>query len=815
MTHSFAVPDEAVVRKVISAPPFVSVEGVANFRDVGSYAAGKDNVVKPAHIYRSADPSSITERGKQQLRDLGIRTIFDLRAPNEVRNFQAFAPTIEGVEFVHVSVSRTETFDREHLEKELQMFKENEAEAFRMLYKGNFESGGPAYGTILRHIRDHPDEPCLIHCTAGKDRTGIFAALYLSLLGVSEEDIVKDYALTTYGLVAALPALTARFQAQKVFKDNWEGALKLVQSTPQMMVNILKMLQEDFGGFEEYLKTHAGLTYEDMELIREQNLDDAARLTILQHLTRRLASHRNTAELYARTEFAFSSNKNAGQIMDACVRDIEKWAQDLLHNAWVACQEVGGACPELDPLSDTSIIGLPPLPPKDQVAQLLNTVLFIHITSCKQYHAQTRAFLFLFATLDEEAISETLKHPDKAIEEAERKTKAAKEKQSAKKKTLRRVGIGLGAVAGGVIVGVTGGLAAPLIGAGVGTVLGWLGVGGTVAGVLATGLASSSVVCGALFGVYGSKKSIEVVDRYTKAVHDLAIRPVFAPKDTLAVRLCVSGWLDSPEDVTAPWTIFGGEDTFALQWEVDALIELSSALGALVKSEAMRFVGAEVLKRTVFAALFAALSPSIWVRIASLVSNPWAHSRSLATKAGKVLGILLAQRVLGNRPITLVGYSLGSLVIFEALQHLASLPPSETTHLIQDVYLFGAPVTTQEGPWAAARRVVSGRLVNGFGSKDYVLAILSRMSSASWKVAGLQQVDVQGIENVECSFVDGHLKWRGLVGRSLELCGAPGVIPSEVEVQAEEQKKVDQEMDLSPEEVETVIAQGQEKFIEP
>lgn len=235
-----------------------------------------------------------------------------------------------------------------------------------------------------------------------------------------------------------------------------------------------------------------------------------------------------------------------------------------------------GKCPELDPLSDTSIIGLPALPPNDQVTQLLNTVVFIHITSNKQYHAHTRTFLFTFTSLDEEAISSTLKNPQKAVEQAEHKTKAAKEQHAAKNKTLRRVGVGLGAVAGGVLVGVTGGLAAPLVGAGVGTVLGWLGVGGTAAGILATGLASSSVVCGALFGAYGSKKSADAIDRYTSEVNDLAIRPVFKPKDTLAVRLCVSGWLDSSDDVTAPWSIYGGDDTFALQW-VRTLCVASSA----------------------------------------------------------------------------------------------------------------------------------------------------------------------------------------------------------------------------------------------
>lgn len=126
------------------------------------------------------------------------------------------------------------------------------------------------------------------------------------------------------------------------------------------------------------------------------------------------------------------------------------------------------------------------------------------------------------------------------------------------------------------------------------------------------------------------------------------------------------------------------------------------------------------------------------------------------------------------------------------------LPPSETSHLIQDVYIFGAPVTTDEPAWAAARRIVSGRLVNGYGSQDYVLAVLSRMSTVSWNVAGLQQVEVQGVENVECSFVDGHLKWRGLIGKSLELCEAPGIIQREVEVQVEKRKEVHQEMVLVP-----------------
>ena len=92
--------------------------------------------------------------------------------------------------------------------------------------------------------------------------------------------------------------------------------------------------------------------------------------------------------------------------------------------------------------------------------------------------------------------------------------------------------------------------------------------------------------------------------------------------------------------------------------------------------------------------------------------NPWMNAKSLAVKTGKVLGTLLAERVLGSRPVTLVGYSLGSLVIFEALQYLATLPPSQTLGIVHDVYLFGSPITADPENRTEIRRVVAGRLVH-------------------------------------------------------------------------------------------------------
>lgn len=234
----------------------------------------------------------------------------------------------------------------------------------------------------------------------------------------------------------------------------------------------------------------------------------------------------------------------------------------------------------------------------------------------------------------------------------------------------------------------------------------------------------------------------------------------------------------------------------------------------------MKYVKAEVIKRTVLATLMSGLTPLAWLKLGQIIGmyhfqclpfelisssdNPWMNARALAIKAGKVLGQLLANRVFGNRPVTLTGYSLGSLVILEALKELAALPTAETLHLIEDVYLFGTPAKADPAIWSAIRRVVGGRLVNGYASEDYVLAVLSRASDASWDVAGLTPVEVMGVENIQCADVDGHLKWRGMIGKCLEQCDAPGILHKEVQKQlgtvaAEIERQFTQDEDIDSE----------------
>ncbi|KAJ6631341.1 protein-tyrosine phosphatase-like protein [Mycena sp. CBHHK59/15] len=255
-------------------PPFVAVEGLINARSVGGYATSTPSaVVKPIVIFRGADPSRITDKGKEQLLALGVRRVFDFRADDEIVSYKSTAPVIPGVEFLRTPVSESRAFDPASLALRMKEFKGNELETFIALYHEILEMGGPAFEKVFRHMLDRPDEPCMIHCTGGKDRTGLFTAILLMFLGVDDQEIINDYALTAVGLEPYLPMLLERFKQQVAAGDdpNWQGALNMSSSRPETMIATLNMIREKYGGAEGYVTSHTTLTEQDLVTLR-QNL---------------------------------------------------------------------------------------------------------------------------------------------------------------------------------------------------------------------------------------------------------------------------------------------------------------------------------------------------------------------------------------------------------------------------------------------------------------------------------------------------------------------------------------------------------------
>lgn len=444
---------------------------------------------------------------------------------------------------------------------------------------------------------------------------------------------------------------------------------------------------------------------------------------------------------------------------------------------------------------------------------IMHSILLL-LLGLEAYPAESRVLMLRLASslgLSMELLAQDEMSTAKGLlEVAEQQMNADEEtkKKAAENSTARKVKVGLGAVAGAVLIGVTGGLAAPLLAAGVGSVMGGLGLGATAAAGYLGALAGSAPLVGVLFGAYGGKMTGKMVDQYAKEVEDFGFLPIDKPslfqrdkpdeKNTRHLRVAVgiSGWLTEEAEVVLPWKVLSGRSTeaFALRWELQALLRLGSALFTYIKSYAWSFAKKEILSRTIFATLASALVlPYGLAKAARVIDNPFSVAVARSEKAGVVLADALINKVQGERPVTLLGYSLGARVIYSCLNELAN---RKAFGLVESVVLMGAPVPSDPITWRRIRSVVAGRVVNVYSTNDYLLAFLYRANSLQYGIAGLQAIpDVQDVENVDISgLVEGHTQYRFLVGLILQKLGLEDIDAAAVEQQMKKLKRQEKEV---------------------
>lgn len=456
-----------------------------------------------------------------------------------------------------------------------------------------------------------------------------------------------------------------------------------------------------------------------------------------------------------------------------------------------------------------------PLRALDQARRVLimHSVLLL-LLGLEAYPAESRVLMLRLASAlglsmellaqDEISVAKGLLEVAKEHMNADEETKKKVDENS----TARKWKVGIGAVAGAVLIGVTGGLAAPLLAAGVGSVMGGLGLGATATAGYLGALAGSAPLVGVLFGAYGGRMSGKIVDEYAKEVEDFAFMPVNKPSlmqrgkhddknaRHLRVAIAISGWLVEADEVVLPWKVISGRSTeaFALRWELEALLRLGCALNTYIKSYAFGYLKKEIISRTIFATLASALALPYGLSKASrVIDNPFSVAVSRSEKAGRVLADALINKVQGERPVTLIGYSLGARVIYSCLNELAD---RKAFGLVESVCLMGAPVPSDPINWRRIRSVVAGRLINVYSTNDFLLAFLYRTNSLQYGVAGLQAIqDVQGIENVDVSdLIDGHTRYRFLVGSILQELQLEDIDAEAVEEQLKKLKREDKKV---------------------
>ncbi|NWY00443.1 TMCO4 protein, partial [Nothoprocta ornata] len=410
------------------------------------------------------------------------------------------------------------------------------------------------------------------------------------------------------------------------------------------------------------------------------------------------------------------------------------------------------------------------------ITQVSSCVLLrlLALTKGRYYDARARVlichimWLLRIPSEELEALEESLLESLKDQKEEESETaEVSRTKKERRKKLKRYLLIGLATVGGGTVIGLTGGLAAPLVAAGAAAVIG-------SAGAAALGSTAGIAVMASLFGAAGAGLTGYKMKKRVGAIEEFEFLPLTEGRQ-LRITIAITGWLCTGRygSFTAPWSsMMQSREQYCLAWESRYLMELGNALDSLLNG-VVNMMAQEALKFTVLSGIVSALAwPASLLTVASVIDNPWGVCLHRSAEVGKHLAHLLLSRQQGKRPVTLIGFSLGARVIYFCLQELAQEKDSQG--IIEDVVLLGAPVEGDAKHWKAITKVVSGRIINGYCRGDWLLGFVYRTSAVQLSVAGLQPVhlDDRRMINMDLSsVVSGHLDYMKQMDTILKAVG--------------------------------------------
>jgi protein-tyrosine phosphatase len=236
-------------------------EGVLNARDLGGYPAADGRETRWGAVVRSDNLTPLTPTGQAALVEYGVRTIVDLRLPNEVaRKPNPFAaPGSHGIAYANVSFVDPAAAPP------------TEFGTLADDYKGMLVRFRQPVATVMAAVAGADDGGVLVHCAAGKDRTGLVAALLLGLVGVPRRTIATDYALSAECLRRRNEEWLENGPGDRAER---EEVLRKFAPTPQAMLEVLDHLTERHGGVEGYL-SWAGVPADDLTRLRARLLAPA------------------------------------------------------------------------------------------------------------------------------------------------------------------------------------------------------------------------------------------------------------------------------------------------------------------------------------------------------------------------------------------------------------------------------------------------------------------------------------------------------------------------------------------------------------
>lgn len=234
----------------------VAIEGTYNLRDLGGYETIDGTLTRWRTFFRSDCLDSLTPNSKQELVDMGVRTIIDLRTPNELESKPSVFDGSAAPRYVHIDmlIEGTPPFAPETA---------SSTERKTTEYIGWIDERQGQVLKVLNTLATPEALPALYNCHSGKDRTGVISALLLGLAGVPPDAIAEDYALTaTYLWTRDRTEFEERKGRKVTFAEFLEE-----YSPSEVMTVVLKHIENRYGGVTRYVE-QIGLGGLETELLR-------------------------------------------------------------------------------------------------------------------------------------------------------------------------------------------------------------------------------------------------------------------------------------------------------------------------------------------------------------------------------------------------------------------------------------------------------------------------------------------------------------------------------------------------------------------
>lgn len=229
----------------------VGLQAVHNFRDLGGYELGDGRTIGWGRLFRADGLYRLTDGDLDVMDAIGVRTVIDLRSSSEIDANGRYPVEKHPVAFHHLPI-----IDSTWMQDDVPEFPDTDQGGIDFLtwaYGDMLDRGGDRFAHAIGLLAVPGAGPAVFHCAAGKDRTGIMAALILAGLGVNEHVVVADYALTVAAMermrrwvASNSPEMATRMSSAPSY---------MMSARPEAIANVLEELRSQHGSIRRYLSS--------------------------------------------------------------------------------------------------------------------------------------------------------------------------------------------------------------------------------------------------------------------------------------------------------------------------------------------------------------------------------------------------------------------------------------------------------------------------------------------------------------------------------------------------------------------------------